>query len=392
MNFVVIILTALFGLLLILFLSILLYHPKAYPIQPVKADPLEDTQDLPVLEKKTSDYSAIAQSTFKEIRLLWPKTLTALETETLPHALLFHWKGASRELGDILFVNEHYRLRTALFSAVDALVQSHTMPSRSFWIALPLSRRYRKEAMEEVDQTLIDHHVTIDTVLQEGSDNEDLCGYGQFHALIGVGLGAMRHYRVSGEHAEWWVSHLDTDRLFPLAMNESAHKTIQAFGKQIPFMIRLELRLPVFEKKGIEDLLVMMPDLDVFFGASSRYEDRDLWISAMDREHLKKACAALEADAQARSLSLEVIEETKEVKAHFSTESLDLISHACTHAMRLRGTVPCLLPRSTQLCSRLAGHKIWYAPMNAGRKEVPSAAIAFYQYLIEHVPVHQDQV
>jgi hypothetical protein len=383
MIYIIWMLLILFALVLALCISILLYHPKTKTEN--KAAVPSSAANTEEKEEPVS-YQNAGKMQMSDLVMYFPELKIYMKEELLDHGILLHWKGASACSSHVLLSLHNDACRHACLEAVQRIYEDNELPENDFYLCLPYTEALEKEASEECRTYLRDQGIHIKGVLMDGSDNEDLLHHARLQALIGTGTGAYAEISVNGNprRTQRWIENLRAEQLLPLQTNASLSAIVSSLHEQIPFLLRCELLFSA--KKGLRDLLEIMPDSWIWMRASIEKKKDSLILRAPEQAMIQEAVRILEVDASHNSLYL------KEERTLMETRSSDKedwiyqrTSSLIADYFDVQGIVPVPIAEAGSLGHYDEWKTVRYMPLNKNKNESKETMIHFYQSFLTKV-------
>jgi hypothetical protein len=373
------ILLLLFVLILAMLLSIVLYHPKQE-----ETVPEQKAENVPVKEEKTEiDHSFKNEKILQELFVRYPDMKMYMEAHTLDHGVLLKWKGSCRRKEMLLLSIANEECRNACMEAVQRIIDHSEVPDTGFYLMLPCSLKNEKEASEECRNYLRDKGVHISGVLMDGSDNEFILHQARSQALIGTSTGAYLEVKVHGNSrkTQAWIERLQPAEMFELHSTKYVHRIVSSLKKQIPWMIKMELT--VYPKKGVRDLLTMMPSSWVWMRASMEKKNDSVILRGADSTLIQNAYAVLEEEASRNSFYLSEGMRMHETAVTQKDDRIyQRINTAAARCFNIKGVVPVPVGQTGYLGCYEGWKTCRYLPLTENKKESAESAILFYQYFL----------
>lgn len=372
-----IILLFLFALILGLLISILLYRPKKAASGPEETE--EEKPILPVQEKKEADHFNSGKKLLQELDVRYPCRQINMDPHLLEHGLLLCWKGKVKSGQTVVLSIVSPDCQKACMSAVQRIDEASELPQYSFDLLFPYRREYEKDACAETQDYLQKQGIHPIGILMDGSNNEYLLHQARSQALIGTSTGAYMECRVNGnpQKTQRWIEQLRPTEILPLHNTRYIKKITASLRKQIPFMIRLELR--ILPQKGIRDLLIMIPAAWVWMRASIEKRTDSIILRAPDQTLLEEAYKILEEDASRNAFYL--VDVTHWPESSMTLES-DRIYQRTASAIAVSFDVKGIVPVPVGETGTLGQWGNWkvcrYLPLTEYKKESLESAILFY--------------
>lgn len=369
------ILLILFSLILVMTISIAVYHPKPVEKKQAAAETAPATEE----EAPVIDYTKAGRRMADDLFIRYPDFKLYMETKYFDHCVLMHWKGNAKGNRTVLISIRNESCRNACTEAVQRIYESQRIPSCSFYLIFPYTAKVEQEACRESREYLRNQGIHVSGVLMDGSDNEYLLHQARPQALIGICTGTYMKLKVNGNTRKTssWIDALDPNTVLSLHHNAFLHRIAVSLADQIPWMIRLELLwMPM---KGMTDLLAMMPAAWIWMRASIEKTKAGIILRAPDVQMCQNAYKALEEEASKNSFYLNV-EETIQPTAPVGTDAwiYQRISSCVQQCFELKGVVPVPVAQTGNLGSYDGWQTCRYMPLTENKKESPESAVLFY--------------
>ena len=371
------VLMLLFAFVLCLLVSLLFYHPQKIINKELGN---AETAD----EEEAIDYTELGKKQIDELIVRFPDMKIYMEIKKFEHGVLLHWKGSVSGSRILLFSLTNEDCRNACMEAVQRFYEDEQIMECGLYLILPYAKKLEKDAAYECREYLRNQGIHISGVLLDGSDNEFLLHQARPQALVGTSTGAYAELKVNGNprKTQAWIESLKPAKLLPYHCSPYLHKIVSSIRRQIPFMIRMELYL--MPKKGMKDLLTMMPDAWIWMRASIEKRKDMIVLRAPDQQLLEEAVHLLEEEASRNSFYLV---ETNQMTESSICRSDDWIYQHVSNAIESTLTVKGILPVPINETGMLGHFDEWktcrYMPLTQNKKESSEATILFYQMLLK---------
>lgn len=370
------------SIILILAISALFWKP-ADPAVGKKKSVSTPAFSFGISEEEKEENQLKTERYMQEISIRWKDLKLMLEKIQLDHALLFHWKGLHGKKTMLFSITEE-NAGLALFEAVNNLNQSSLIPDMDFYIAIPLSTDPDVTSLELI-KWFHDQNILLDLVFESQSGLYDMPGLNGVEAGIAIGEKPSVLYQVKGDTPDAdWLASLDSQDLCEPQWNEQANWMYESLRKQLPWQVRFEIRCPfLYHKKGIYDLMTVLPDSRYWFLPKLDKRGDYLYVSANDHAILETAEKQIEKSASAHQIHLDLLRKTeKRLSGDPESENYRIISEACRNSIQIDAAIPILKETKEKEEDYAPVETIAFSPLMDGKNVTSGGSVSFYEKLL----------
>ena len=248
------ILIIIFSLLLVFLIAVLIRHPSFS----------EQYEHIPSLKSSEgiSDACSYDHSVlYEELTRKYPDLDLFMDTDAMKQGIFMHWSGPKKTDTKILFdITEHHM--DVLLSSVQRLHWHQASAAFDFYILIRKDSKARTETKAYFSQYLLSRHIDIDAVINEYgtmAENEE-----KVYALLSERRFAYIDFALS---ADTGIAREIIERFhnkMPYRPDDETYYRVQQLKDDVPFSIRLGLRLFGMQKKAAEKLAEILPFAEVW--------------------------------------------------------------------------------------------------------------------------------
>ena len=330
---------------------LLLYEPA--PAQAVKTEP------APVPAAVNPDADALWRSAV----LKWPDLAVGFERHSLKHGFLLKWAGLAKDEGTFLFDTVHENVFSLIMRASERMIREHTVPSRCFWVMVPLSPECHTECALEAAKLLRSMQAEIALVIEEYPSFDRFFNDDRTASLICV-----------GHRSQLEVIADDVSPSFTVQDNAYARSAYEAVAEELPLRLRMQMR--IFKKKGIRSLMKLVPKTTGWYRTTiARDGTRYILTSPLVSVPEKDIASLRTAEGGIR-----IIRETH--ASVYTGRGTQTYRNMEGIILALFDAQPCIPVLSEEPELWKGMHVIGFAPVSGPADTMKDASVRFYQELL----------
>lgn len=207
----------------------------------------------------------------KTIGLCWPELLASCSITDLEHGVMLHWSGLCGKKRTAVFSVTAGNMMNACMNALTEIIRGGIVPENDCWFVIA-ERREKDSCRAEASVKLREMEIFPDSVYEEGTGI-----IRDSHALFTTAGKAEKVLLAEGGSPEKFAA----ETAFPFVYSENLRHTLKAFGRKLPFMLRLQFALRFMTGRiPFRNLLRIFPEADEWVRSSLTLQEKE------DRKYL----------------------------------------------------------------------------------------------------------